>query len=92
MNVKFHNRFFDELDTIKGFIAKDSPARALNFVDDVFNKCLALKDTPLAHRPSQKVNKSNARDLIFKGYVVPYLITDDDILILGIYKANEWQE
>jgi len=50
-----------------------------------------LKDMPVAHRPSQKVKKSNARDLIFKGYVIPYLIADSEILILGIYKANEWQ-
>ena len=91
MHVKFHNRFFDELSTIKEFIAKDSASRASSFVDEVFSKCLNLKDTPTAHRPSQKVKKSNARDLIFKGYVIPYLIDDEVIYILGIYKANEWE-
>ena len=68
MHVKFHNRFFDELNAIKEFIAKDNVSRANSFVDDVFNKCLDLKDTPTAHRLSQKVKKHNARDLIFKGY------------------------
>ena len=91
MHVKFHHRFFDELNTIKEFIAKDSVNRANSFVDDVFNKCLDLKDTPTAQRLSQKVKKNNARDLIFKGYVIPYLIDDEVIYILGIYKANEWQ-
>ena len=91
MHVKFHNRFFDELNTIKEFIAKDSVNRANSFVDDVFNKCLDLKDTPTSHRLSQKVKKNNARDLIFKGYVIPYLIDDEVIYVLGIYKANEWQ-
>lgn len=91
MHVKFHNRFFDELSTIKEFIAKDSVSRANSFVDEVLSKCLDLKDTPTAHRPSQKVKKSNARDLIFKGYVIPYLVDDEVIYVLGIYKANEWQ-
>ena len=91
MRVRFHNRFFDELNAIKEFIAKDSASRANGFVDEVFGKCLDLKDMPVAHRPSQKVKKSNARDLIFKGYVIPYLIADSEILILVIYKANEWQ-
>jgi plasmid stabilization system len=91
MHVKFHNRFFDELNAIKEFIAKDSVSRANSFVDEVFNKCLDLKDTPTAHRLSQKVKKSNARDLIFKGYVIPYLVDDEAIYVLGIYKANEWE-
>ena len=91
MRVRFHNRFFDELNATKEFIAKDSSSRANDFVDEVFGKCLDLKDMPAAHRPSQKVKKSNARDLIFKGYVIPYLVDDEVIYVLGIYKANEWQ-
>ena len=31
------------------------------------------------------------RELIAKGYVIPYLIDKDAIKLLGIYKANEWQ-
>lgn len=92
MRVKFHSRFFDELDAIKDFITKDSPNRADNFVDEVFRKCLDLKNMPLAHRLSQKVKKDNARDLILKGYVIPYLIESETIYVLGIYGANEWQE
>ena len=50
-----------------------------------------FKNMPLAHRLSQKVKKDNARDLIFKGYVIPYLIESETIYVLGIYGANEWQ-
>ena len=49
MRVRFHNRFFDELNAIKEFIAKDSTSRANGFVDEVFSKCLDLKDMPAAH-------------------------------------------
>lgn len=92
MQVKFKERFFDELDEIRKFICKDSLTRADAFVDDVMAKCLNLKDMPSAHRPSRVLRRSGARDLIFKGYVIPYLINNDEILILGIYKANDWKE
>lgn len=36
------------------------------------------------------MNNTNIRDLIFKGYVVPFLISND-IYILGIYKQNLWK-
>ncbi|MPB72243.1 type II toxin-antitoxin system RelE/ParE family toxin, partial [Campylobacter fetus] len=26
-----------------------------------------------------------------KGYVIPFLIQDDTITVLGIYKENEWK-
>ncbi|QCD51963.1 type II toxin-antitoxin system RelE/ParE family toxin [Campylobacter sp. RM16192] len=91
MQVKFKERFFDELNTISDFIKLDSEARAVNFVDELMDRCFGLKELPNAHRPSQKVKRDNARDLIFKGYVIPYLISNDEILILGIYKGNNWE-
>ncbi|MGG7048916.1 MULTISPECIES: type II toxin-antitoxin system RelE/ParE family toxin [unclassified Campylobacter] len=92
MQVEFKEQFISELDTIHTFIAKDSTLRADNFVDEVFNKCLGVANAPMAHRPSKALDKANARDLIYKGYVIPFLIADDKIIILGIYKANEWSE
>ena len=35
---------------------------------------------------------NNIRDLIFKGYVIVFEISDENIEILGIYKNNLWQK
>ncbi|CUU77915.1 type II toxin-antitoxin system RelE/ParE family toxin [Campylobacter hyointestinalis] len=91
MQIKFNARFFDELNDIKIFIAKDSNKRADIFIDEILKHCLDLKLFPYACRSSKKVKSKNARDLIYKGYVIPYLIDDEVIIILGIYKANQWQ-
>ena len=39
-----------------------------------------------------RMRDENIRELIHKGYVIPYFINDDEINILGIYKENEWRE
>ncbi|QQF51332.1 type II toxin-antitoxin system RelE/ParE family toxin [Campylobacter fetus] len=91
MQIEFNVRFLDELNEIKIFIAKDSQQRANIFIDNILKRCLNLKIFPLACRSSKKVKDTNARDLIFKGYVIPYLIDDDKIIVLGIYKSNKWK-
>ena len=47
--------------------------------------------TPFICRKSTNFNDESIRDLIFKSYVIPYLIDNEVIYVLGIYKANEWQ-
>lgn len=91
MKLSYNKRFFDELQEIIDFIKLDSKQRAMQFQADIFNKCNALKSQPLIYRKSHKVNEANARDLIYKGYVIPYLINEQNIVILGIYKANVWE-
>ncbi|WP_321235867.1 hypothetical protein [Campylobacter sp.] len=34
---------------------------------------------------------NNRRELIYKGYIVPYFINNDEILLLGIYRENLWE-
>ncbi|EAJ4425079.1 TPA: type II toxin-antitoxin system RelE/ParE family toxin, partial [Campylobacter jejuni] len=44
------------------------------------------------NRKSLSFDNENIRDLIFKGYIIPYLIdkSKNEIVILGIYKSNLW--
>lgn len=92
MVIKYHARFNQNLLTILDFIAKDSKARANKFSKDLKSKLQILKTEPKAFRQSTKFSNINIRDFIYKGYVIPYLIDKDNILILGIYKANEWDK
>lgn len=91
MRIIQSERFTQELNTISDFIAEDSLARAQEFQEQLKAKIEAMADSPLMYRKSNSFNDDNIRDLIFKGYVIPYLINNDEILILGIYKANKWE-
>ena len=42
------------------------------------------------HTSAEKKD-DNRRELIYKGYIVPYFINNDEILLLGIYKENLWE-
>ena len=91
MEIIFSPRFEDELYGIADFIALDNQARSDLFVDKIESMCHNLVDMPYRCRKSMKFDDENIRELIFKGYIIPYHIKNDQIIILGIYKENIWQ-
>ena len=94
MILEKSDRFDDELQTITLFIALDSPYRALKFFDDIISKIEKIPLDPFSHRQRKSLNDIHARELIFKGYTVPYYIDTHEhkIIILGIFNQNEWKD
>ena len=93
MIIEKSPRFKDELEVIVDFIAKDSVNRALAFYDELLVKINQILQNPYIHRKRLKLNDDNIRELIFKGYTVPYEIDKiyNKIIILGIFNQNLWQ-
>ena len=91
MVIEYKPKFERELKIIFDFIAKDSLNRAREFRNELIAKIERTAQTPFICRKSINFNDESTRDLIFKGYVIPYLIDNEVIYILGIYKANEWE-
>lgn len=91
MVIEYKPKFERELKIIFDFIAKDSLSRAREFRNELITKIEHTAQMPFICRKSINFNDENIRDLIFKGYVIPYLIDDEVIYVLGIYKANEWE-
>jgi len=75
------------------FIALDSINRALNFYDEIITKINQIPDNPYIHRQRPTLNDENIRELIYKGYTVPFEIdtNKNKIIILGIFNQNLWQ-
>lgn len=90
MQVIKTRRFDDEFLEIYKFIAKDSEVNADNFREELDLKLESLSTFPYKYRKSSSQNDKNLRDLIFKGYVIPYKIYEDKILIIGIFNQNRW--
>lgn len=93
MQILKTSRFLDELDVIVNFIAEDSLSQALIFLDKLENTVYTLSDTPYRCRQSCKSNDVNVRELVFRGYVVPYRVNKEKhrIEVIGIFSANEWE-
>ncbi len=79
------------LKTVLEFIAKDSPIYAKNFKTNLDSKIKNLPNMPYKFRKSIYFNDEKIRDLIYKGYTIPYFIDTEKqtILILGIVKYKE---
>ncbi len=88
MQIIRDTNYLTKLQNIMEFIAKDSLTRALIFQTDLDEKVNNLENMPYKFRKSIYFNDENIRDLIFKGYVVPYKIDKikDTINIIGIKK------
>ena len=92
MQILKTQRYLNELEEILDFIAQDSLTKALNFFDELNEKILLLPQSPYKHRQSLKSDNKNVRDLVFKGYVIPYRVnfSKNQIEILGIFSSNLW--
>lgn len=90
MRIIYNDKFNQRTDEIISFIWQDSPARALKFYDDLLETIERVAYMPRKHRKSTIANDERIRDLIFKKYVIPFLIDEenDTIEILSIYGRN----
>lgn len=89
MTIQFSHRFNSELNSQLDFILKDGHDRAVTFYDELMKTIDLLKQNPKMGRDSQK--HQNMKELIYKGYVIPYFQDDEIITILGIYNQNIWE-
>ncbi len=85
-------RFDEELEVIVDFISTDSPKKALIFYDELISKIKNIPSNPYIHRKRESTNDEKIRELIFKGYVIPFYIDIENskIVILGIFNQNLW--
>jgi len=91
MIIKKSKKFENSLESIVLYIAKDSKNRALSFQRRL-NKILNnLSHMPYKYRKSYYYNDNNIRDLIFKGYTIPYMVDNENnqIIILDIFKWTD---
>lgn len=89
MKVVLSDDFCDDLEQILSFIiSKDGLNRAEKFKDELFESIEKIPFSPFAYRKNQRYNDENIRDLIFKGYVATFVIENNIISMLYIYKRN----
>ena len=91
MTIEYNPNFRLNFTKIWNFIAKDSINRANTFKKQLKSKITDIPYMPYKFRRSLYYNDKNIRDLIHKGYTIPYLIDNKDqkIIILDIFKWIE---
>ena len=92
MILEQSSRFEEEFEIIIDFIALDSVNRALEFYDELILKIKNIPHSPYAYRKRNNSESPTTRELIFKGYTIPFEIDEKNnkIIILGIFNQNLW--
>lgn len=90
MNIIKDELFTNSLKQVLRYISQDSKAKASKFNIQLSKKIIKLPNMPLKYRQSNYYKNENIRDLVFKGYTIPYLVdtNKNSIVILDIFKWN----
>lgn len=91
MLILRHSPLFEEkLDALLDIIIADKPQSALKFLNEFEKKCEVICENPMLYRASYYGEDETIRDLIFKGYTIPYKIDLDDksVVLLSIFKGE----
>ena len=88
MDIIQDDLFILNLKDILRYISKDSKNRAKKFNTNLFKQINNLINMPYKFRKSYYYDDENIRDMVFKGYTIPYLIDTqkDTLVILDIFK------
>jgi len=88
MQIIRDTNYLQKLQSIMEYIAQDSVNQAIKFQEDLDESIDEIPNMPFKYRKSIYFNDKNIRDLVFKGYAVPYKIdtAKNQIIIIGINK------
>lgn len=84
MKLVFSDEARRDLLAIGDYIARDSPLRARNFVQQLRAKALQLRDMPHAFPLVLGYEKPGLRRFIHRDYVILYRTTSDTVFVVHI--------
>jgi len=91
MKIEFDPEYMVALIKQIETIAEDKPNAAREFKQMLIAQCKSLVDMPYRCRKSIYYDDDNVRDLIFKGYVIVYIIQDDMITITSLINQQNFK-
>ena len=74
----------EDLERIADYIALDSPARALSFVQELRTKCLALADMPERFPLVSRYEASDVRRRGHGNYLIFYRVEPEKVVVVHV--------
>jgi plasmid stabilization system protein ParE len=89
VSVTWAQEAADNLADIEAFIARDSPERAVRFIDALIDHAEAnLADNPRSGRAVPEIGNADIRELVYRGYRVVYRLNGERIEILTVFEGH----
>ena len=88
MKVIWTNESLNRLTEIESFISKDSPQRAISFVDKLIHRGESLAEQPYKGRIVPEISITEIREVLEKNYRIVYRVAKDRIEILTVFEGH----
>ena len=88
MIVRFTDAAEHDLEALGDYIAQDNPKRALSFVWELREACLALADFPERFPLVPRYEDRGVRRRVQGDYLIFYRVETDDVVILHILRGT----
>lgn len=79
----------DQVSEIAGYIARDKPAAAKKWIDNIFKKVELLESSPEMGRFIPEIESNQFRELIYGNYRIIYRFEKKQISILTIRHGKQ---
>ena len=88
MKITWSHEALERLIEIEDYISQGSPARAIQFVEQLIEHAESLSDKPRLGRIVPELANPDMRELIFKKYRIVYRLEKNHITILTIFEGH----
>ncbi|HEY9018516.1 type II toxin-antitoxin system RelE/ParE family toxin [Thiomicrospira sp.] len=92
MKIIYTKQAQTQLKAIKAFVAKDNLSAATTHLLQIKSKIELLADFPFIGQINPILNKQAVRDWVILGYKVIYKVSENQLVILAIYKNIDFDE
>jgi toxin ParE1/3/4 len=76
-----------DLLAIRRYIEADNPSRALSFVEELLDRCLALADTPRAYPLVPRYERFGIRRCVHGDHLIFYRLQPEQIEVIHILQG-----
>ena len=76
-----------DLLAIRRYIEADNPTRAVSFVEELLDRCLALADTPRAYPLVPRYERFGIRRCVHGNYLIFYRLQPEQIEIIHVLQG-----
>ena len=90
MRIVFKDTFVIRLENQLEYISRDSTKQARKFKSDLLARIKEISSNPYRYRKSIYFDEESVRDLIFKGYVIVFHLTEKQIEVFGFVKYQKY--
>ena len=89
MKIVWSRESLQQLIEIENYISRDSPERAVQFINRLIDRAEKIKDYPYKGRVVPEFSINEIRKIFVKNYRIVYRISEKQIEILTVFEGHK---